>query len=1127
MTQTLGNPPTRTSRKWLWLLVPALLFAGSAAFAAIRFDAIVNSYKDQYLPELSTLLGRPVAIGKISTSVLTGVGVRVDDLVVGKDPKDTNDPRPFLELKKLQVSVSIWPLITSGGKKIHINEVLVDGLALNLVRYADGTLNLDHILEQVNKNKKPPEPMSEETRTLIRGFKLGRFDLSDAHVRFVDLERDSAVVEISKINLEILEASVLAPFNVSLSAAILTNTPNFTLSTQLGVTPKSFEEAPPVIALKVDLKPTNLSPIAPFIATRVPGLTDMTAAAHIDATLGAAAPGGTGPTALNAEVKLAQMKFKEGSQAFDLNAVTELTADANKGDVDLKRLDISAADMAIKGKGKLLALKSTPRFENVLIESQGVNFDKIRKLYPALDQSAGATLGGPLELRVAATGDQSAQTFNVRLDLTGASIVKDDVFAKPAGVVLRFAAGGELKPDALLLTLLSFELADLNLRGQGSVTHFKSPSFDLQATAQTADLTGLAHLSPKAAASIPANQSVAGVFAVDAKAKGTTQSSQMSANLQLTQADLKTPDMRVVGNAHLNVQANMRRESDETQSMSATVDADLSALDVHYGDAFNKASGVPFVLQLKQKGLGAAEGKVSDTQFDLKLAALSANGHANLRGETFPTFDAALRFSNFDTLQMKSMLPSLAASDVKAIRVDGDMNAQGQVGHPDKMHVQIKELNVKAGQSDLKGKLVLNNLVKPSFDLEAHSGYLDMTDFVADKPAKKEEKSDRSALSNLRGHVLLTVAKGKAARLAYDTLKCDLNIDAGRATAKTMSVNALGGTFSGNGTELSVVDEHGPFHMLGQIDNLDLDQTTGYLMNTKGVIRGRFSGKVDLKGVGTTPDEMKAHLDGKLKGQIIDVTFLAGNLAESIAKPLSAKLPFLKGSKLAPPKFADPHAKPAKATIIVKDGALVLEEPLETDSALGPLSLAGKTFLNTKLDMKGDLHMAPAAASQLVGNTVKLSEPLPVKLKIGGTLTKPNIAPTELESVAKIYLAAYAKGALNSALGQEANKLLQNSPAGKLLDKVGPLPTSKAEAEAKAKQVADEAKAKAEQEAREQQARAQAEAQARADAVKREAQERARQEAERAKQAADAERRAAQERAKQEGAKRLKGLFGK
>ena len=75
---------------------------------AIPFFINVNSFGPQIESNLSSALGRPVKVGNLSLSILSG-SVEANELSIADDPKFSN--ASFVQAKSLKVGVELMPLI--------------------------------------------------------------------------------------------------------------------------------------------------------------------------------------------------------------------------------------------------------------------------------------------------------------------------------------------------------------------------------------------------------------------------------------------------------------------------------------------------------------------------------------------------------------------------------------------------------------------------------------------------------------------------------------------------------------------------------------------------------------------------------------------------------------------------------------------------------------------------------------------------------------------------------------------------------------------------------------------------------------------------------------------------------
>ncbi len=179
MTDSTGLEPVRPRRRVgriilivLGSLVGVVLLAVVGGLLAL--ENVVNSRKDTELAKLSAQLGRPVTAGKVNVKVLTGGRVVVNNLVIGRDPNIAGEPDPVLKLDRAFVNIKLLPVIFSLGKKLTVQEVAVEGLAVQVARLPDGRLNLQDIADKLPKSERRPRTSRANRSTRRPGRRSGR-----------------------------------------------------------------------------------------------------------------------------------------------------------------------------------------------------------------------------------------------------------------------------------------------------------------------------------------------------------------------------------------------------------------------------------------------------------------------------------------------------------------------------------------------------------------------------------------------------------------------------------------------------------------------------------------------------------------------------------------------------------------------------------------------------------------------------------------------------------------------------------------------------------------------------------------------------------------------------------------
>jgi AsmA protein len=115
---------------------------------AIPFLIDVNTFRPRIEAELSTALGRPVTVGNLHLSLLSG-SVSADDVAIADDP--TFSKEPFIRAKSLKVGVEMMPLIFS--KALHVTNLTLENPEVSLVRSASAKWNFSSLGTKDAKEK--------------------------------------------------------------------------------------------------------------------------------------------------------------------------------------------------------------------------------------------------------------------------------------------------------------------------------------------------------------------------------------------------------------------------------------------------------------------------------------------------------------------------------------------------------------------------------------------------------------------------------------------------------------------------------------------------------------------------------------------------------------------------------------------------------------------------------------------------------------------------------------------------------------------------------------------------------------------------------------------------------------
>jgi AsmA protein len=464
--------------KKLYMVVTALI----AVFVVLLFviDRIATSKAREQAAKLSQEWGRPVSIGSVSIKLLTGLGVHVEDVQVG--PAE-GEGEPLVTVKDVSVRAALLKAMFSRGKDVEIRSAEIDGLTVNVIRFPDGTTNLERLQKKIAsqpKEEAQPKPAGETDLSFLR---VDHAALKEGQVALLDRsapgkERDLA---IKHFDVTVNDLRAGSPLEVVVKAALLAETQNFELRLKAAPLPKTLTPTPTALTLKV--QPVDLSPLGPFLGKEV-GLQAGKLDADFDMQLGAAVPGGSGPTSVKGGLHALGMRFAgaEGGKALDVVVDTNVNGDAQKGDLAIDKLRIDLGPAGITGTGRAHGINTaTPQIEGLSVTSHDLDPAKLAAYYPPLRKTIGGQVAGPIGLSLKGGGSKEAQSLDLLVDLTPVKLAIPQQLAKAAGAVMTFTASvrGAAASNGPVRFDFKADLAGADLRPGESLNKAPGQKLDL------------------------------------------------------------------------------------------------------------------------------------------------------------------------------------------------------------------------------------------------------------------------------------------------------------------------------------------------------------------------------------------------------------------------------------------------------------------------------------------------------------------------------------------------------------------------------------------------------------------------------------------------------------------------
>ena len=427
-----------------WPIVLGAVAGGLAAVLGVGLlvlDSVLTSKARAQAAELSSRLGRPVEVDRVAVKLLGGLGVRVSGVRVGAGP---DEGIPLVEVGRVEVRAALLRVLLSGGKDVEVRSAEVDGLRVNVIRLADGTTNVERLQRKLAETAAPAPKAPGEAEAGPRDLSFVRVDraaLQGARIAFADRSGSGAKeIAIQDLDVTVTDLRAGRPLDVLVRAAVLAGKRNLEL--RLHATPLPATLVPSFETVTLRVEPVDLAPLAPFVPASV-GLRGGRFEASLDAALGAAVPGGSGPTRIRGGFRATGLAFagQEGGRALDAELDADVEGDAVKGDVRIGKLRLDVGPAGISGQGRATGLAGgSPRIEGLSIVSHGLDPEKLAAYYPPLRKALGGRASGPIGVALRGSGSEARQALDLEVDLTPVRLDLPGTLAKAAGARMTLAA---------------------------------------------------------------------------------------------------------------------------------------------------------------------------------------------------------------------------------------------------------------------------------------------------------------------------------------------------------------------------------------------------------------------------------------------------------------------------------------------------------------------------------------------------------------------------------------------------------------------------------------------------------------------------------------------------------------
>ena len=199
--------------KWTLWIVGGLVLLAIAVVAIVVATFDPNQYKPQIVNLVQLATGRTLTIdGKIGLTFFPKIGAEVERVTLS----EPGTAKIFAQVDGARVALALLPLLS---RQVIVDQVVLSGLSVDLMRFKDGRTNFDDLTRRTTKPEEKPAERPEAPPRPPLAIDVGGVVLKNANIGWRD-EREGTDVRLSNVNLKIGRIASGLPGKIELTAKI-------------------------------------------------------------------------------------------------------------------------------------------------------------------------------------------------------------------------------------------------------------------------------------------------------------------------------------------------------------------------------------------------------------------------------------------------------------------------------------------------------------------------------------------------------------------------------------------------------------------------------------------------------------------------------------------------------------------------------------------------------------------------------------------------------------------------------------------------------------------------------------------------------------------------------------------
>jgi AsmA protein len=206
--------------KYVAIAIGALIAILLIIIAIVAATFNPNDYKPLIIKLVQQKKERTLSIpGDIKLTFFPKIGADLGKISLSEHKSNAE----FASIDSARVSLALWPLLS---KHLVVDRIAVDGLNARLIRYKDGTTNIDDLVSKDQSASGGGDKGSSSGGPI--SFNIDSIHVGNAKIVYDD-QQQNRMVEISSLNIDSGEIANNVPSKLSVSADIKNNQPKLAI----------------------------------------------------------------------------------------------------------------------------------------------------------------------------------------------------------------------------------------------------------------------------------------------------------------------------------------------------------------------------------------------------------------------------------------------------------------------------------------------------------------------------------------------------------------------------------------------------------------------------------------------------------------------------------------------------------------------------------------------------------------------------------------------------------------------------------------------------------------------------------------------------------------------------------